>query len=183
MNFILARLISVTGALLTAGCALSVLLEPASAQSDNRAVASHPLGKELARARIELLGWEPTTERFLVAMGTGHRPLIDLYLDSGAVVNALDEKGRSPLLLALLAKDWTLAERLLGANADIAAADLLGTTPAMAAAMGGNTALLRTLMTRGAKRFEADTGAVSFSASSQPVELSPFNNRSIADEA
>ena len=157
MNFLLARSISVTSALLTAGCALSVLLEPASAQSGDRAVANHSLGKELARARIELLGWEPTPERFLVAMGTGHRPLIDLYLDSGAAVNVHDDKGRSPLLLALLAKDWTLAERLLEANADFTASDALGTTPVMAAAMGGNTALVRSLITRGAKLESADT--------------------------
>lgn len=157
MNFILARFFSVTSALLTAGCALSVLLPPAFAQADDIAVANHSLGKELALARIELLGWEPTPERFLVAMGTGHRPLIDLYLDSGASVNVLDDKGRSPLLLALLAKDWTLAERLLEADADFTAADALGTTPVMAAAMGGNTALVRTLVTRGAKLDTVDT--------------------------
>ncbi len=139
------------------GCALVASLQGGRVQASEFAIANRSLGKEDARARIELLGWEPTTERFLVAMGTGHRPLIDLYLDSGAVVNALDEKGRSPLLLALLAKDWTLAERLLGANADIAAADALGTTPVMAAAMGGNTALVRTLITRGAKLDTVDT--------------------------
>lgn len=156
MNTILARFAGVTGAFFGAASALCMALEPVGSGTNPTAVPNHVLTRDLALSRIALLGWEATPERFLVAMGTGHRPLIDLYLDSGAPVNVADEKGRSPLLLALLAKDWAVAERMIEAGADINLADGQGTTPTMAVAMGGNTALLRKLIARGVKLDDAD---------------------------
>ena len=126
------------------------------AATDARAGDIAGLPAAAARARLDVLGWETTSEHFLKALATGHRPLIDLYLDAGTAVDVRDEKGRSPLLLALLGKDWSLADRLLATGADIARADENGTTPAMAAALGGNVELLRTLIERGVKLDVAD---------------------------
>jgi ankyrin repeat protein len=112
--------------------------------------------KDQARARIEMLGWEATPDRFLVALATGVRPLIELYLDAGSPVNVRDAQGRTPLLVALLRKDWSLAERLLGAAADFSQADKDGLTPAMAAALGGSSSILRSLIQRGARLDRTD---------------------------
>lgn len=114
------------------------------------------LEQDRARSRLALLGWESTTDRYLVALATGHRPLIELYLDAGSPPNLPDAQGRTPLLLALLRKDWMLARRLLDDGADAARADENGTTPAMAAALGGHTESLRAILQRGAPVDAAD---------------------------
>ena len=106
------------------------------------------LGQDRARARLDLLGWDATAECFLVALATGHRPLIDLCLDAGSPVDLPDAEGRTPLVLALLRKDWTLAKRLIDAGVDVARADAQGTTPAMLAALGGQVRLLQILIDR-----------------------------------
>jgi ankyrin repeat protein len=114
------------------------------------------LEQDRARARLDLLGWEATPDRFLVALATGHRPLIELYLDAGSPKDLPDAQGRTPLLLALLREDWSLAQRLLESGADVARADEGGTTPAMAAALGGRTELLRAIIRHGARLDAAD---------------------------
>jgi ankyrin repeat protein len=136
--------------------AAGVLLLCALARADDHAGPDATAAREQARARIEMLGWETTPERFLTAMATGVRPLIELYLDAGAPVNLPDARGRTPLLLAMLGQDWALAERLLATGGDFSKADEDGTTPAMAAAAGGHARLLRALIERGARLDTAD---------------------------
>jgi ankyrin repeat protein len=135
-------------ALFAAGVGFSFALSTARSEPPR---LSAILEQDRARARLDLLGWESSTDHFLVALATGHRPLIDLYLDAGLPVDLPDAQGRTPLLQALLRKDWTLARRLLGDGADVARADESGTTPAMAAALGGQTELLSTIVQRGAR--------------------------------
>jgi ankyrin repeat protein len=140
-------------ALLAAGVGFRFV--PSTARSEPPALSAI-LEQDRARARLDMLGWESSTDDFLVALATGHRPLIDLYLDAGLPVDLTDAQGRTPLLQALLRKDWTLARRLLGDGADVARADESGTTPAMAAALGGQAELLSMIVQRGARLDAAD---------------------------
>jgi hypothetical protein len=134
-------------ALLGAGVGLS--FAPSTARGEPP-MLSTILEQDRALARLDLLGWEATPARFLVALATGHRPLIELYLDAGSPQDLPDVQGRTPLLLALLRQDWALARRLIETGADVRRADDRGTTPAMAAALGGQTALLEAMRQRGA---------------------------------
>ncbi len=141
-------------ALLCVGVGLSFALSVARSEPPS---LSAILKQDRARARLDLLGWEPSSDRFLVALASGHRPLINLYLDAGSPVDLTDAEGRTPLLLALLRKDWTLARRLVNSDANVALADANGTTPAMAAALGGQVELLSAIIKRGARLDVADS--------------------------
>jgi ankyrin repeat protein len=134
-------------ALLGAGVGFSFALSTARSEPP---MLSAILEQDRARARLDLLGWEATPDHFLVALATGHRPLIELYLDAGSPQDLPDAQGRTPLLLALLRQDWALARRLIEAGADVRRADDSGTTPAMAAALHGQAPLLEAIQRRGA---------------------------------
>jgi ankyrin repeat protein len=99
-----------------------------------------------ARERLETFGLPPGADAFARAVATRHQPLIDLCFAARLEINAPDEAGRSPLLLAALQGNSTLARRLLDAGARVDAADQAGVTPLMAAAMHGDVQLLRTFL-------------------------------------
>lgn len=109
-----------------------------------------------ATARLALLGLEAAPRGLCRFVEAGHRSLIDLFLAAGVDVNAADERGRTPLLLATLHEDWPLALRLIETGADPARADATGTTPAMVAALRGHLPTLRALLAKGADPNTAD---------------------------
>ncbi len=116
-----------------------------------------PLSPEAARDRLDLLGFPLGADAFARAVATRHRPLIDLCFAAQLDLNAPDEDGRTPLLLATLHGDWEIVRRLLNAGAGVDAADARGTTPLMAAAMHGNVEILRAFAERKASADAADT--------------------------
>ena len=79
---------------------------------------AHVDPRQRAIAQLEASGMAITGEAFVRAVGTQHRPLIDLFLQSGIDVNAAGEGGRTALLVAALSKDWSLVEHLLASGAD-----------------------------------------------------------------
>ena len=118
--------------------------------------APSPLSPEAARGRLELLGFPLSADAFARAISTRHRPLIELCFAAQLDMNAPDEDGRTPLLLATLHGDWEIARRLMDSGAGVDAADNAGTTPLMAAAMHGNVEILRALTERKASADSAD---------------------------
>ena len=110
--------------------------------SEGRATAARPLAGD-AVARLELLGFPLGPDAFARAVATKHRPLIDLCFAAKLDVNAPDEAGRTPLLIASLDGDWETVKRLLAVGASAEGADSSGSTPLMAAAMYGNVEMLR----------------------------------------
>ncbi len=115
--------------------------------SDRIAAAAHPIEAD-AVARLELLGFPLGADAFARAVATKHRPLIDLCFGAHLDVNAPDETGRTPLLIAALDGDWETAKRLLDAGATAEGADAAGSTLLMAAAMHGNLEMLRAFADR-----------------------------------
>ena len=109
---------------------------------DESANAARPIEGE-AVDRLELLGFPLGPDAFARAVATKHRPLIDLCFGANLDVNASDETGRTPLLIAALNGDWETAKRLLAAGANAGTADAAGSTPLMAAALHGNVEMLR----------------------------------------
>ena len=120
------------------------------------AKATPSLSPEAARDRLDLLGFPVSADALSRAIATRHRPLIDLCFSALFDINAPDEDGRSPLLLATLHGDWETVRRLLNAGAGIDAADAHGTTPLMAAAMHGSVEFLRAFAERSASADAAD---------------------------
>ena len=117
--------------------------------SDARATAARPIEGE-AVDRLELLGFTLGPDAFARAVATKHRPLIDLCFAARLDVNAPDETGRTPLLIAALDGDWATVKRLLAAGATAEGADAAGSTPLMAAAMHGNLEMLRAFTAKNA---------------------------------
>ena len=105
--------------------------------------------KDVAAAQLRVLGLVQG-EDFVRAIAAGQQPLIHLFLTGGARVNAVGGQGRTPLLAATLARDWTLAAQLLEAGANPRVADEKGLTPLMAAAMGGHVPTIEKLLAAGA---------------------------------
>ena len=110
--------------------------------SEGRANAARPIEGN-AVARLELLGFPLGPDAFARAVATKHRPLIDLCFGAKLDVNATDDAGRTPLLIAALDGDWETVKRLLAAGASAEVADAAGSTPLMAAAMHGNVEMTR----------------------------------------
>ena len=116
-----------------------------------------PLSPEAARDRLELLGFPLGPDAFARAIATRHRPLIELCFAARLDINAPDEDGRTPLLLAALHGDWEIARRLMNAGAGVESAYSADTTPLMAAAMHGNVEILRAMIERKASANATDT--------------------------
>jgi ankyrin repeat protein len=122
------------------------------------AAAPAPNAKQRAIERLDALGVARDGPSLVRVVSVSHRPVIDLLFAAGVDVNSPDQRGRSALIAAALAADWSTVSRLLKAGADVQHADDTGLTPLMAAAMGGNLATVQELLSRGADPTVADRG-------------------------
>ena len=109
------------------------------------------------KARLELLGMSADGPFFALAVAARQRPLVELALAAGADVNAVDEAGRTPLLVATLGKQWDLVQALLKAGANPNLASATGVTPLMAAAAHGHLPTVKDLVSKGASEHSVDT--------------------------
>ncbi|MFI9150699.1 ankyrin repeat domain-containing protein [Streptomyces sp. NPDC053367] len=82
----------------------------------------------------------------LLAAGRGDCATVRLALDSGADVEARDEHGRTPLLLAALADHVDAARLLLAAGADPDAQDDRDDSPWLVTGVTGSVAMMRLLL-------------------------------------
>lgn len=105
--------------------------------------------KDRAAAQLRVLGLTEGND-FVRAITSADQPLIQLFLTSGANVNATGDQRKTPLLAAALARDWKLAAQLLAAGANPRLADEKGITPLMAAAIGGHVPTIQALLAAGA---------------------------------
>ena len=112
------------------------------------AAEAPPAATNPARTRLELLGFPLGADAFARAVGTKHRPIIDLCFAAQLDVNAPDENGHTPLQLSALNGDWETVRKLMNAGAAVDAADSAGVTPLMGAAMHGNVEMLRAFLER-----------------------------------
>jgi ankyrin repeat protein len=114
--------------------------------------------KQRAIERLDALGVTRDGPSLVRVVSASHRPVIDLLLAAGVDVNAPDQRGRSALIAAALARDWSTVARLIAAGANVQHADETGLTPLMAAAMGGNLVTAQELLSRGADPTATDRG-------------------------
>ncbi len=120
--------------------------------------AAEPSTKQRAIERLDALGVARDGPSLVRVVSVAHRPVIDLLFTAGVDVNAPDQRGRTALIAAALARDWSTVGRLLKAGAKVQHADETGLTPLMAAAIGGHLATAQDLLSRGADPGVADRG-------------------------
>ena len=94
---------------------------------------------EVAILELEKRGFALKKENFFRALDDGNKELIDLFVRANFNVNAPDEKGNPPLMIALKKGFSVIAKILLIAGADVNARDPLGLTPLLVTC-GNNTA-------------------------------------------
>jgi uncharacterized protein len=127
-----------------------------------RQLLSHQLllsikGKEPAKA-LDFLqrGADPNTGDYngsalVYAMGSGARAVAEALIMRGAQVNAADDDGRTPLLMAAIQGDGSLVRVLLEHGATLNAHDEDGWTPLLGAVANGHTPVVRLLLQHGAE--------------------------------
>ncbi len=91
----------------------------------------------------------------IAAAERGYTDIVDLLLEAGANINAVDENGRSALLRCIVNGRLAMAQKLIEAGADVTLRSRVGTTALMAAARQGNLRLYRHIVSKGGQ--EADT--------------------------
>ncbi|RFU74300.1 ankyrin repeat [Trichoderma arundinaceum] len=76
------------------------------------------------------------------------RPMraVEMLINAGANINAIDKDGQTPLLIAMKNKRWDIAKCLLKAGADAKADSRNGDTPLLGAVMGGKKSIVRQLL-------------------------------------
>lgn len=89
-------------------------------------------------------------DRLFAAAGAGDADAVKRLIDKGADPNASDAKGRSAMLLGVMAGHEDAAEALLRRGARISTADVNGKTALMWAAEAGHMAVAELLLKRGA---------------------------------
>lgn len=85
----------------------------------------------------------------LAAAEAGEAAAVAALLDQGADVEARDDEGRSPLMLAALGDRVEVARALVDTNADPDAPDDLGDTPWVTCGVTGSVAMMRVLLPAG----------------------------------
>ncbi len=83
--------------------------------------------------------------------------LIKQLPSEGLNINARDDSGKTPLLIAAMSARWSNVELFASKGADVNIADSVGKTPALMAAEKGNTAVVKSLLDRGADMRKADS--------------------------
>jgi ankyrin repeat protein len=106
---------------------------------------------------VRKLGWlqiEVVPESLHRAAARKEYYATGLLLAAGVDVDALDERGRTPLLIALQAEDGKMVDQLLESGADVNLSGPGEASPLMTAAMAGNLDRMTQLLEAGA-RFDA----------------------------
>jgi ankyrin repeat protein len=80
------------------------------------------------------------------AAAVGHIRLIELLIDKGADLNALDRRGITPLIIACATGQISSAKALIKAGADISIKPALAPTALIVAIQTGNAQLVETLL-------------------------------------
>ncbi len=111
---------------------------------------------EKARRYLGYIKVRPEAEALHRAVKEGRTYTIDLLLKAGVSVDARDEKGRTPLMLAALNGATTLADHLVKKGAALDAVDPLGTTALMLAVENEDDRIARQLIAAGAALDLAD---------------------------
>jgi ankyrin repeat protein len=91
-----------------------------------------------------------STEALIAAVNDRDLAEVQVLLDEGADVQAIEADGSTALHAAALNDDVAAAELLLAAGADVDAATRYGVTPLALAAMNGSAAMIRRLLDAGA---------------------------------
>ncbi|KAL7794356.1 ankyrin repeat-containing domain protein [Trichoderma ceciliae] len=84
-----------------------------------------------------------------IAAEYGLTEAIDMLIEAGFNINATDEYGQTPLLIAIYEKKWTFAEKLLKFGADVKADKRYGYTPLLGAIIGGEGDVVQKLLKAG----------------------------------
>ena len=84
--------------------------------------------------------------RLLVAARDADAAGLERALASGASVNSRNRLGESALVILLKNNHVDIAQKILAAGADVNLAAVNGTTPLMAAAFNGQTAMVKQLL-------------------------------------
>ena len=105
---------------------------------------------------VNVVGIEGWTPLLYAVKHSNNRSIIELLLDSGADIEARNDKGGTPLLIAVAEGKLEIAALLLNRGADIEAKTNEGFTALMSAVTVGNSSLLQLLLTKGANTEERD---------------------------
>jgi len=89
--------------------------------------------REDAIRELEIKGFKFSKEEFFHALDNGDKEIVDLFVRAGFNIHLEDEKGTTPLLIALKKGYTIIAHILLNAGADVNAMDKMGLTPLLIA--------------------------------------------------
>ena len=102
---------------------------------------------ETSRVRIAALGGTCSQEGFLHAAESGHRAIVDLFLDAGVGTEIRNERGWTALMLAAFYGHHEMVERLIRQDANVFAVDSGGNTALHWAAFAGQVDCATRLLT------------------------------------
>lgn len=107
--------------------------------------------KKVKKAIAEGVGADEKGAALLLACKCGRQDIALTLLALGADVNATDEQGHTPLLAALLRRNYVLSDKLLDHGAQVNVANIWDITPIHTAAFAGREDLVRKILDRGAR--------------------------------
>lgn len=105
----------------------------------------------LAEKNIELEKKDITGSTALLrAVHCSCHEIIQLLIQAGADINAVNFYGESVLIHSIIKKEWSAATELIKHGADVNYSDKMGRTPLIVAAKYGNTEIVKNLIDAGA---------------------------------